>query len=455
MGTQAVSGQTLGTDPRISKALGHFYWLPGSLLALVFGLRGLRAVPLWVDELFTVQSVQEGLGASVDGLLFVPFNTVIYFATGGGSCITESCLRLTSLLGVVLAVAATAIAARTVATPTAGLYAGVLLAITPSMLRGAQDARPYALAASLIAITTLLMTLAASRKHVVWWVGYAVALTLGALIMPTTLAVVIGHGFWLLATRSGEWRPLVPWFASIGVSGLLLVWPAYKFSWLGSANPNNRQVDSFFPGVSDPLRALTMPFDGGFYTTLGVGVFAGAVVVLALSNRQALTWFVAGLASVGSLWVVSWFTASVWVGRYAVPFVSLFVIAAGIALSRLSVKKQLVGLIVFLIAAIPAYQENLVPWGRGYDWRSAMAIVTDGWQEGDHVMPTPEMGIAGRWAIEYYGDRQTRIAEEDSMPEGRVWVFNQADLCTPQETWTLGPEATLQLCSEVEGPQGS
>jgi len=198
-----------------------------------------------------------------------------------------------------------------------------------------------------------------------------------------------------------------------------------------------------------------MPFDGGFYTTLGVGVFAGAVVVLALSNRQALTWFVAGLASVGSLWVVSWFTASVWVGRYAVPFVSLFVIAAGIALSRLSVKKQLVGLIVFLIAAIPAYQENLVPWGRGYDWRSAMAIVTDGWQEGDHVMPEPEMGIAGRWAIEYYGDSQTRIAEEDSMPEGRVWVFNQADLCTPQETWTLGPEATLQLCSEVEGPQGS
>lgn len=446
MGVPLVIRQSLRINTRIRQMLERAYWLPGSLLALVLGLRGRQSVPLWVDELFTVRSVQEGFGGSVDGSLFVPFNTVIYFATGGGKCLTESCLRLPSLFSVVLAVALTAKTARLVATPAAGMYTGVLLSVTPSILRAAHDARPYAVATSLIAVTTLLLVFATSRRHVTLWIGYAVALALAALIMPTTLAVVAGHGFWLLVARSGEQRILLYWLGSIGLTGLLLITPASKFSWLGSADPNNRQVDLFFPGLADPLRALTMPFDGGFYATAGFGVFAGAVAVLALSNRQALTWFVAGLASIGSLWLVSWFTATVWVGRYAVPFVSLFVIAAGIGLSRLSVKKQLVGLSVFLVAAIPAYQENLLPWGRGYDWRSAMAIVADRWQEGDHVVPDPEMGKAGRWAVEYYGDSNMRIYEGGTQVGGRLWTFNQEDLCDASLVFDLGSGSSLRLC---------
>lgn len=429
----------------VETLLSRLYWLPGPVLAFLTGIRGIAAVPLWVDELYTVQSLDRIFSERIDSLVFIPYNTIVWVLSGGGSCLTETCLRFPSLLAVVGGSLLTAMTARKVLTPAAGLSAGLIYAITPSLLRSAHDARPYAFVTILTALSILLLVEACNRNHLLAWSFYAIATFFAVLVMPTTVFILVGQAIILVFGLHASRLMVRRWLTSLFFVFIMLVGPALWLSWFGEIDPANR-TDPFQPGFEDPLQLFVLPINGGFFGLISVGFFAAVLASLGLLHRSSTPWITAGIASVGSLWIASFFTSTVWVGRYAIPLVGFFVVGAAIGIAQLSRWKALTAFGLLFIAALPAYQANVVPWARGMDWRTAMAAIDSGWQVGDSIVFDESMQPAAEWAIDYYGARTDYRLSISHVADKRAWVVDQKVVCDASTSIALGPNSVLRLC---------
>ena len=83
--------------------------------------------------------------------------------------------------------------------PTVGLIAMLVAAVSPFHVLYAQEARPFSLWTVMILLSSLAL-LRATRKNTIFdWVLYAITLTFGLYTFPFTLFVAIGHGVYLIA----------------------------------------------------------------------------------------------------------------------------------------------------------------------------------------------------------------------------------------------------------------
>ena len=112
----------------------------------------------------------------------------------------------------------------------AGLFAGLIMAATPSIGYYAQTARSYAmvLAAVLAATLALLHALAAEkagagRLATRWWLAYAALLTLCGYLNEMALLVLAAHAVTVLLARYGT--AVVRRWATAAVCGAALVLP--------------------------------------------------------------------------------------------------------------------------------------------------------------------------------------------------------------------------------------
>ncbi|MBQ0900504.1 glycosyltransferase family 39 protein [Micromonospora sp. U21] len=202
-----------------------------ALAAVLVALYGLDRRQLWRDEIATwVASTKSlrGLQDLVEGTdaVIAPYYLFMHgwIAVFGDS---EVSIRMPSLLAIALAAALTAAIGRKLFDPATGLFAGLLVAVVPTISRYAQEARPYALAAAATVLGTLLLLRAAERPSWLRWLAYAGVVTVAGLMHLVALLLLLAHLVYVVSLR--ETKVTVRWFAA-AATGVLPVLPV---AWVG------------------------------------------------------------------------------------------------------------------------------------------------------------------------------------------------------------------------------
>jgi mannosyltransferase len=117
----------------------------------------------------------------------------------------------------------------------AGLFAGLIMVLTPTISFYAQTARSYAMVFCCVLATTLVLLRALDAEDGVapprvtrWWLVYAVLVALGGYLNELSLLVLAAHGVTVVLTRYG-WRTVKHWFVS-GAVGFALCLPVIALS---------------------------------------------------------------------------------------------------------------------------------------------------------------------------------------------------------------------------------
>lgn len=209
---------------------------PALLVGILASVASLRT-PLWRDEVATLSFAELPLAdlgqavTHVDGVM-LPYYLIAH--------VTQVVLpgsfglRLPSILGVVIATAATAAIAGRWWGLWAAAAAGLALAVNPLVITQGSTARPYALAICFVALAGLALARALwprnrpgrdQRVPVAAWVGYALCVALAGLMHLFALFCL--PGFLLLALAG---RKPVRWLIATG-AGVVAVVPLMLFTF--------------------------------------------------------------------------------------------------------------------------------------------------------------------------------------------------------------------------------
>ncbi len=137
-----------------------------------------------------------------------------YFLMHGWAVVGSSpeALRVPSLISMCIAVGlAVIIGRRLTGSGWAGLFAGLIMALTPSISYYAQTARSYALVLACVLATTLVLLEALraesageSRTATRWWLLYAGLVALGGYLNEMSLLILAAHAVTVLLARYGR-----------------------------------------------------------------------------------------------------------------------------------------------------------------------------------------------------------------------------------------------------------
>ena len=206
-------------------------------------------------------------------------------------------LRIPSVIAMaVAAVLMVIIGRRLTGSGWAGLFAGLIMALTPSISFYAQTARSYAMVFACVLGSTLALMHAmeaeaagrASRRR---WLVYAGLVALGGYLNEMSLLVLAAHAVTVLLARYG--RPAVErWLWAAG-GGAALVAPLVLLSIkehaaLGWVSP---------PDLTD-LRVLAQDYFGA--ETVAAGLLAICAVVALLPPAGTWRWLPAGAGQAGA-----------------------------------------------------------------------------------------------------------------------------------------------------------
>jgi len=166
----------------------------------------------------------------------------------------------------------------------AGLFAGLVMVLTPSISFYAQTARSYAMVLACVVGSTLMLLsalraeagrMAGVRRR---WAGYAALVALGAYLNELSLLVLAAHGSTVLLARYGQ--PVVKRWLAAAIGGTVLAFPVLLASliqhgaigWIGYPG---------WPGI----RLLLQDYFGA--TAVAAVLLAICIVAAALPPRAA------------------------------------------------------------------------------------------------------------------------------------------------------------------------
>ena len=208
---------------------------------LVAGLWGLtRDNAMGNDEVATrwaaLLSLRElaHLLANVDAV-----HGLYYLLMHGWAAIGSSptALRVPSVIAMAAGAALVAVLGRRLTgSPWPGLFAGLIMALTPTISYYAQTARSYAMVLACVVATTLVLVRALEaeaagddpRRARRWWIGYAALVVLSAYLNEMALLMLAAHAVTVLVARPQR-RVFVHWFTA-GAVGTVLVFPLLGLS---------------------------------------------------------------------------------------------------------------------------------------------------------------------------------------------------------------------------------
>lgn len=181
---------------RIDRAFG----LLAAAEAAVFLAIGSYAIgrhDLWLDESVSARLARDGPRAVLRNFRDRDATMVLYNATlaawrrlGSG----EGWLRSLSLFACVGAVVLVAVIGRRLFDATTGLVAGGILALSPFVLRYAQEARSYGMTMFLVVLTTYFLLRALDDPLGWWWLPCAVAAALACYSHSLSVWVLVAQG---------------------------------------------------------------------------------------------------------------------------------------------------------------------------------------------------------------------------------------------------------------------
>ncbi|MFC7261027.1 glycosyltransferase family 39 protein [Streptomyces lutosisoli] len=176
-------------------------------VAMTWVLPSIGHRQLWRDEHCTWWASSIGypdLGFLIEHIdvVFTPFyaSMHVWIALVGTS---PTALRLPEGLAMAASAGLLGLIGRQLFTRRAGLLAGLLFALVPTVTRYGQEARPYAFAVLFSLLATFLLLRALERPTLRIWTLYALAVSLTGLSHLVALSVVAAHGVAVLRARRG------------------------------------------------------------------------------------------------------------------------------------------------------------------------------------------------------------------------------------------------------------
>ncbi len=194
-------------------------------------------------------------------------------------------LRIPSVIAMMAAGALTVILARQLTGSVwAGLFAGLVMVLTPSVSFYGQTARSYAMVLACVVGTTIMLLTAlraeagraaSARRR---WAGYAALVALGAYLNELSLLVLAAHGITVLLARYGQ--PAVRRWLTAAAAGTVLAFPVLLLSliqhgaigWIGYPS---------WPGI----RLLLQDYFGA--TAVAAVLLAVCIIAAVLPPREA------------------------------------------------------------------------------------------------------------------------------------------------------------------------
>jgi mannosyltransferase len=407
-----------------SRAMG-VVWLWPVLLTFVVGCYQVTRPELWRDELSSwsfasrpvpelVRIVHHSDATQLGYYLLLHF----WISAFGDSVLA---MRMLSVLAMSGAAACVTLVGRRLAGQRAGLLAGLVFALVPSVSRFAQEVRFYALEVLIAMLATLLLLRALEEPRPRRWAAYAASMAVLGYADLVALCLIAGHGaevamrWW----RSRDVRQLrfVPAVA-VACAACLPV----ALVGLGQAG---RQLEWLArPGLS--LSAFSFFGRDLFYSTSAaaaliiVGVLAWAVAWRAAAFATAIA-----VLPVAVVWLASQGQYSYFFPRYLLLTVGAWALLAGIALSRLDLRVTAAAVLVFGILGAgdqqairtlgahnwAGYPAN--PNTRYWDYERAAQVIASHARPGDGVVYP---GNPYRWEMIDYG---VRYYLSRDLPAGR------------------------------------
>ena len=330
---------------------------------------------------------------------------------------SPAALRVPSVLAAVAAVIMVAVLGRRLTgSAWAGLFAGLIMALTPSISFYAQTARSYALVLACVLASTLALLAAlkaetaagtpaaASPSAAPRWVLYAALIALGGYLNEMALLVLAAHGVTVLLARYGR-RAVGRWIAA-AAAGAIVVVPLLALSV---------RQDQAVSWITRPgLASLQTLFHDYFGVTTVVAVILLICAVIALvpdrrTGQEAPWWRQRGISlpsvaapllvlPAGLLLAESTFGTRLYVDRYVLYGEAGAALLAGAGacrlgqwLARLSAPQlvALPGLLicaVALVAQLGPQSRIRTPESRMYDFGGPSRYLAAGARPGDGVL---------------------------------------------------------------------
>lgn len=237
--------------------------------------------PIWRDEAFTALVVQRNVAGMLDAVRNDSAPPLSYLLTHLFVLLlgpSVPVLRLTSALAGSLIVPVVAAIARRCAGDRAGLWAAGICSLAPSLVWSGRDARMYAMATTLVALSALALWRAAEAPTLARWLLYGLAVLLAIYTQYFALLAIPAQLIALRFALRASWRTVAT--ATAVCAGALVA----LVPWLIYAAPQFRHAETPFwvPPLSlNSIRGAVMQF----FT--GPPIETGANGLLALQALQA------------------------------------------------------------------------------------------------------------------------------------------------------------------------
>jgi mannosyltransferase len=364
-------------------------WVPPALLSLLLGFWQLGRPLLWRDELASWSAARRSLGqlwgllGNVDAVSGAYYFFLHFWMELFGD--SPTALRVPSVLAIAVAAGLTAAVGRQLFGSRAGLWAGLLFAVVPAVLRYAQEARDYAMvsAAVLLATWQLIRLLDCKpewsrRRMRLEWLGYAGALVLVGLLHLVALAVLSAH-LWLVFTRRRRaWRGL----ATATAVTLVVLFPLL----VAGKDQSGRQINWIQRPNLGAFAGMTHNLTYSWVVTAALLLLAA----LACRSRAGLRYLPVPILPVVVVWLASQGANSYWLDRYLLFVVPLWTVLAGAGAELLPRPRWTAPAAVVLVAvlALPGLHAQSGTFSHtDTDFRGAAALIAAGYQPGDAIVP--------------------------------------------------------------------
>ena len=350
--------RTINT-PRPGFISSNWFLLTATLITLLGAavrINNLGFDSLWFDEVLTLNTAVQGFAAAGEVRDHPP---LLYWLTSLSLNlfpVHEVPLRLPSLIAGILSVPAVIAFGKTTNLPAAGLWAALLLALSPFHVRYTQEARHYALLLFFALLSLTFLYQALRRKNKRDWLFYGLATSIllfvhySAWLLFFAEGLLIGGWFLVMLRRrdfqslSTFWPAVVPLLLAL----FLLLPPAFA-AFQANSGP------SAASGTTQPTDLQTWLgnawFSFGFYdpilAAMALLLAAGGLLILAFRRRWLLLSFIATISLV-PLAMIQILEVARWsLPKYIIYLLPSYLLAAGVSLET-----------------ITTWLTNFVPWPR-------------------------------------------------------------------------------------------
>jgi uncharacterized membrane protein len=361
----------------------------GVLIAVAAVARfvGIGAQSFWLDEIVTVQVLDESFGEMLGVIPDSESTPYLYYVlawvwadvVGSG----EAALRALSAAFGVATVAATWAAGRELVSPRAGLAAGALAALNPFLVWYSQEARAYALLALLCAVSFWLFARALARpgdgRALAWW-AFASSLAMATHYFAAFTVVPEAVVLAVLLGRTRAWALACAAIGAVTLAHVPLVAQQRRgggADWIGSLSLEHRIAEI-------PKRFMAGEYGNQlnyiFWPALACAAAAGVLLWLRSDGRErrggTIALIVGGTGVIGPV-VLAFVTLDYVFPRNLIGSLPTLLVALGAGLTAARARRLGLALLavictLFAVALVRVATDDAL---QRDDWRGVRATI--------------------------------------------------------------------------------